>query len=156
MSRDPVPLLPCQVRLREAERWCGGPQDREGAQPTGGSYWPGLVSHRGRLCKSGSFGFLFLPFSQLGPFGQCQPHCDNCAQEPGLGLSDPGNLVRVVGRATFRNLPECRSSEMALTKGGWPVARMVLPSALGAPGSGLGVRLGKAVVSQLLASISGL
>lgn len=70
--------------------------------------------------------------------------CDTYAQQPGLGPSDP-----LVGRAAFRNLLEGRGSEVSLTEGG-------APAALQAPGWGLRPRPGKAVVSQLLTSISGL
>lgn len=71
--------------------------------------------------------FLFLLFSELGPFGQCQPVWDNCAPQPALGLSDPGTLVRVLGTAASRNLLECRGSEIRLTKAGWSAPRMMLP-----------------------------
>ena len=94
----------------------------------GGVLWwiPERDSHRGCLCEPGwlvLFVLFPLLFSKPGPFGQCQPICDNCARRPGLGLSDPGTLVKVWGR----NLSECRSSEMGLTVGSRPAPRMAPP-----------------------------
>lgn len=83
-EQGPNPLLLCQGCLHGAEGRCSlvRPKIGRGAAP-----WEGCLQWPRPACSFALF------FYELGPLGQCQPICEHCARQPGLGSLDPRTLA---------------------------------------------------------------